>query len=904
MRRQQWIGAVYRGKRPPTVHARIMRISRRYNDLLTPEPGLPPPSSDYAVAMLDKELTDPSDRTVLRMLVSALGLVPMGTVVQLSSGEVCEVTRGSSGPLDKPKLKVVMDARGGVVTNGPEIDLGKPNPREAPRHINRVVNTDNWKKGLEGFEQLTGNAGGGSDYPPPDSAPPPPAPVPMQAPPPAPVPAWSPPAQQAAPEPAWEPVQEAPRGHRAPIELDLSPAPQASSAPASPDYSGWGDAPEPKSSSGVSQSGVSSSGISMGTSPSRVGQAMGQFLEERPPQNEEQRTVMNQGFPPKGARTAAAPVSVRRPGAAPSKVRMRPEGVAPTAEGILSTTPLVHVLVYMLDHSLTGTVVFLEGEFEHAVYFVSGVPSRVRLAYGGIRLGEALARLEQIDPSGLDALSAEAKGRGMLFGEYLVQEVGIPESVIGLGLELQLLENLAMLTNLPLESTYSYFYNVNSLENWGAGDIVLQGPLNAILTATRQWKDRSRIRATLTRIAKHPLVFFDECDFESLVLTAEEESVMAMLRTESITYEELVARNVVDEEVVNSLAYTFAVTRQFAFKGQKKGPMAALGTRPSTAKASISPPTRVQAAPKGARVGPPSLSGQGVVPPSLSSQSRQVAAAPVKPPTPAQPPAVAPPSAAAAAANASGVKRPIIRPIRPTGAGPAVSPPVSPAQVARPQPSAQAAPSAPVSRAPAVPAIPAKPLPKVPVLSDSDDDDEKTAIAARPNFQAMRNLVNRSSAKPAVEASPTSFASRPDSRQVDLDEVEIEEDGMADAERALEAMTDFRLAEAALQRGDLASAEALSEKAVEGDPGQSEYRALLVWVRSQGRPNELSAFVGEFDLLLADDPANERAHFYRAKLLKALGRAVDALAGFEDVLALNPQHREAATEVRVLRARR
>jgi hypothetical protein len=900
MRRQQWIGAVYRGKRPPTVHARIMRISRRYNDLLTPEPGLPPPTSDYAVAMLDKELTEPPDRTVLRMLVSALGLVPMGTVVQLSTGEVCEVTRGSSGPLDKPKLKVVMDARGGVVTNGPEIDLGKPNPREAPRHINRVVNTDNWKKGLEGFEQLTGNAGGGSDYPPPDSAPPPP---PVQAPAPPPVPAWSPPVQQAAPEPAWEPVQEAPRGQRAPIELDLAPAPQASAAPASPDYSGWGDAPEPKSSSGVSQSGVSSSGISMGTSPSRVGQAMGQFLEERPPQTEDQRTVMNQGFPPKGARSGAAPVSVRRPGA-PAKVRMRPEGVAPTAEGVLSTTPLVHVLVYMLDHSLTGTVVFVEGEFEHAVYFVSGVPSRVRLAYGGIRLGEALARLEQIDPAGLDALSAEAKARGVLFGEHLVQEVGIPESVIGLGLELQLLENLAMLTNLPLESTYSYFYNVNSLENWGAGDIVLQGPLNAILTATRQWKDRSRIRATLDRIAKHPLVFFDECDFESLVLTAEEESVMALLRTESVTYSDLVERNLVDEEVINSLAYTFAVTRQFAFKGQKKGPMAARGTRPQTTKPSISPPTRVQAAPKVARVGPPPLVGQGVVPPSVPSQSRQVAAAPAKPP--AQPPAIPPASAsgAAAAGNPAGVKRPIIRPIRPANAGAATPPPVSQPQVARPQPAAPVAPAAPVSRAPATPAAPAKPLPKVPVLADSDDDDEKTAIAARPNFQAMRNLVNRSSAKPAVEASPTSFASRPDSRQVDLDEVEIEEDGMADAERALEAMTDFRLAEAALQRGDLASAEALSEKAVEGDPGQSEYRALLVWVRSQSRPNELSAFVGEFDLLLADDPANERAHFYRAKLLKALGRAVDALAGFEDVLALNPQHREAATEVRVLRARR
>ena len=864
MRRQQWLGALYRGKRPPTVHARIMRIARRYNDLLTPEPGLPPPTTDFAVAQLDEELADPSDKTVLRMLVSALGLVPMGTVVQLSTGEVCEVTRGASGPLDKPKLKVVMDARGGVVANGPEIELGKPGG--PPRQINRVMSTDGWKKGLEGFRRDEGNAGGGSDYPPPDSAPPPPPKAQQQ-------PAWSPPAQAAAPlQEAWDPVQDvAARGPRAPIELGIDLAP-ASVKP--PDYSAWGDAQDTEQ---KSSSGVSSSGISMGTSPSRVGQAMGQFVHEAPTPVDDQRTVMNQGFV---AQKRAAP-PVRRPAPpaspAPTSKKMRPDGVAPTAEGVLSTTPLVHVLVYMLDHSLTGTVVFLEGEFEHAVYFVSGVPAKVRLAYGGLKLGEALARLEQLEPSGLDALSAEAKQNGMLFGRFLVENVGIPESVVALGLELQLLENLATLTNLPLESTYSYFYNVNSLDSWGAEDLALEGPLNAILTATRQWKDRARIRATLSRISKHPLVFFEECDFESLVLTGEEEAVMAVLRTESVTYSDLLERNVAEEEVVNSLAYTFAVTRQFAFKGQKKGPMAARGTRrPVVGKPSISPPTAIAQAPRGARVGAPVLSPLDAGPVS----QRQ-------PPTKNAPPPVAPPAAGA-------VKRPVIRPIRPAGAPapPAIRP------VASPQPTApQPAPA--TTRAPAVVA-----KPPIPRLEEDDDDNERTAIAARPNFAAMRPQAPRPQPKEVV-ASSTSFASRPQqSGPVDLDEVEIEEDGMAEAERALEAMTDFRLAEAALQRGDMTSAEALAEKAVEGDPQQSEYRALLIWVRSQGSPNDLAAFVGEFDLLLADDPASERGHFYRGRLLKALGRQVDALAAFEDVLTLNPQHRDAAAEVRTLRTRR
>ncbi len=877
MRRQQWLGALYRGKRPPTVHARVMRIARRYNDLLTPEPGLPPPTTDFAVGQLDEELTDPSDKTVLRMLVSALGLLPIGTVVQLSTGEVCEVTRGASGPLDKAKLKVVMDGRGGVVANGAEIDLAKPGG--APRQINRVMSTDGWKKGLDGFRRDEGNAGGGSDFPPPASSPP--AQVPA--------PAWAPPPQAAAPQGAWEPVHEAPRGVRAPIELGIDIA--ASPPAASPDYSAWGDAPENEH---KSSSGVSSSGISVGTSPSRVGLAMGKSSVAPPV--DDARTMTNPGLTGK----RPAPPG-RRPPTPPPVAKMRPEGVAPTAEGVLSTTPLVHVLVYMLDHSLTGTVVFVEGEFEHAVYFVSGVPAKVRLAYGGLKLGEALARLEQLEPSGLDALSAEAKQHGMLFGRYLVESVGIPESVLSLGLELQLLENLATLTNLPLESTYSYFYNVNSLETWGAEDLILQGPLNAILTATRQWKDRARIRATLLRVSKHPLVFFEECDFESLVLSGEEEAVMAVLRTESVTYAELLDRNVADEEVVHSLVYTFAVTRQFAFKGQKKGPMAARGTRaPVAPKHSVSPPTTVTQAPKAPRVAPPAMAD---LPPTsqLRPQVSQRAQTGSAPPSPQDARAQAVPSAQAAApAAASAVKRPVIRPIRPPSGSPA--PPIRQTSPAAPlAPAASSAPAAP-QNVPRPPAAALKQQTVPPPLED--DDDEKTAIAARPDFSALRAQVPRPERK-EVAASPTAFASRPQqSGPVDLDEVEIEEDGMAEAERALEAMTDFRLAEAALQRGDMPSAEALAEKAVEGDPSQAEYRALLIWVRSQGRPNELAEFVGEFDLLIADDPASERAHFYRGRLLKALGRQVDALAAFEDVLTLNPQHREASAEVRALRTRR
>ena len=45
--------------------------------------SIPITFEDYAVAVLASELTDPQDRSVLRMLVSALGRVPEAALDQL-----------------------------------------------------------------------------------------------------------------------------------------------------------------------------------------------------------------------------------------------------------------------------------------------------------------------------------------------------------------------------------------------------------------------------------------------------------------------------------------------------------------------------------------------------------------------------------------------------------------------------------------------------------------------------------------------------------------------------------------------------------------------------------------------------------------------------------------------------
>lgn len=129
-------------------------------------------------------------------------------------------------------------------------------------------------------------------------------------------------------------------------------------------------------------------------------------------------------------------------------------------------------------------------------------------------------------------------------------------------------------------------------------------------------------------------------------------------------------------------------------------------------------------------------------------------------------------------------------------------------------------------------------------------------------------------------------------------------DDMADAEAALEAMQSFRLAEAALQRNDVANAEKLALKAVEGDPTQADYLTLLAWVKALGNdPQKVKEAVATMSKVLIEDPSNERALLYRGKLLVRTNRLHDALNDFNELLATNPHHREAANELRTLKQR-
>jgi tetratricopeptide (TPR) repeat protein len=727
LRRRTWLGPVYWGIRPPTMHASIIAVARRYNDLLTPEPGLEPPTTDFAVATLAQELTEPQDRTVLRMLVSALDLLPKGTTVQLSTGEVAEVVRGTKGIGDRPRVRL---------QDGTEIEIGQ-DPR---RSIQRVLSVEGWLRELEARAQPTYDADD-------------PLSVPNLA-----------------------------------ASQDSGHHPSSASIP------------------------------SMGSSPSAVAEAMGRVISQSqaPPAREPERPD----------RTVFQP---RGPDDAPP-VRSVPPVREATARGTLAATPIPHVLVYMLDHGLTGSVVFegtnaTQGAPDDTMYFVRGVPAKVRITDRVSPLGEVLVELGSLTASSLSSAIAGAKRMGVLFGEYCVGHDLVTRQALAWGLETQLLRKIAHVANLAPEIEYAYYRDIDLLEAWG-GEVTVTHPLNAILASVRAWNDRGRVRATLARIEKHPLALHPDSEIGNLAVDAEERRVLDAIRGEAMPLAKLFELDLAPTEVVSSLVYTLAVTRQLAFKGQKKGPMAAVSAAwKSVAPASASMP--------------------------YANPSRSAPSAPAPTSSRSEHPR---PMARAQGTPSQG-SAPQIRPItarKPTMVG--LSPEPRTESGSRFQ----------------------KPIPRSEPPEADVDDDAKTIA-----------LVSPAALRPPKPIDGTHI---------------ISEEGLADAEAGLGAMHSFRAAEVALSRNDLAGAERHAAKALNADPENADYRSLLAWIRSHAStPTAADEAIRTLSKILIDDPSNERALYYRAKLLLRTNRLHESMHDFEELLATNPTHKDASAEAQRLR---
>jgi putative nucleotidyltransferase with HDIG domain len=153
------------GRRSPSLAARIVSVADCFDAVTSKRSYRKPEERRQALSLLQAGAGRAFDPRVVRTFVRMVGIFPIGSLVQLSSGEVAVVVRNHERLLARPTVRLVLDAMANA-TDPEEIDLSEVDRNGDYRYtVIRSVDPDDI-----GIDMLSLLASGRFDVPPPVEA--------------------------------------------------------------------------------------------------------------------------------------------------------------------------------------------------------------------------------------------------------------------------------------------------------------------------------------------------------------------------------------------------------------------------------------------------------------------------------------------------------------------------------------------------------------------------------------------------------------------------------------------------------------------------------------------------------------------------------------------------------------
>jgi tetratricopeptide (TPR) repeat protein len=561
---------------------------------------------------------------------------------------------------------------------------------------------------------------------------------------------------------------------------------------------------------------------------------------------------------------------------------------APTANGTLAKTPLVHLLLYMLDKKLSGTLELLAPDKRSAsIIFVAGQPAKVRTSESVAFLGRVLHELgfvseEQLTRSLADLAKQKAVGR-RLHGELLEGQGVIDEAQLQKGLNEQVVRKLSHAAAMPPDTAYGYFDGFDGLATWGGEPGAGVDPYGILWSMLREHPPWDHVQAALQKLGSSVLRARG-AEVPRLGLTGEEHKVVGLMRERPLAVADMARAAQLNERTGQLLAYLLLVAKQ----------VDVLAAEP---RASSRPP----------------------------APGRRLS----RPPTPFAMRTPGAPEAARAATPTAAAARPsnpreIARPSTPMESSGRTS--------SLPQVRTSVPPGGRVSVLPVPPGL-------SPQLSERwKEISDRAGTIDRADYFSMLDIARNATTEevesayfalakiwhpdrlppelnPVRDACSRVFARMSEARATLTDAKQRERymklmaDGSGSPEaqetvaRVVDASTAFQKAEVCFKRSDLAQAETFCLRALELDDSQPDYHALLAWLlalkpENQGGDATLVS-IRILDKAIKMSDRCEKGYFYRGMLYKRLGKHDMATRDFKQASELNPRNIDAAREVRL-----
>jgi tetratricopeptide (TPR) repeat protein len=528
---------------------------------------------------------------------------------------------------------------------------------------------------------------------------------------------------------------------------------------------------------------------------------------------------------------------------------------APAASGTLGKTPFLHLVLYALEQKLSGTMELFSPDRQTAVVlFADGKPAKVRTSEPVAYLGRVLQELgflseEQLSRSLADLARQKTAGP-CLHGQVLLASGAVDADRLRAGLVDQIGRKLRHVAVLPPDTAYAYFEGFDGLRGWGGDEVSGTDPFPYLRGMLRENVLADPMKAALDRVSASPLRLARDSEVARLGLPKEEAAAIELLKLRPLRLTELGKAGRLDEGSVEQLGYLLLLTKQVDVlrPTETVPPARGRSSRPAA------PPSSVSAIPARPVTTPP------------------VVAAPKAPATPTSPPAAPP-------ASLTGELAERWREITDRAAT--------------------------IDRADY--------FMMLELARDATREQVESAFLALAKRWHPDRLPPELA--PVRDACSRVFGRMSEARSTLADDehraryMRLLAEGSGTPEmqesvaKVLEAARDFQKAEIRFKRNDLVEAETYCRQAMEADPTQPDYLAMLAWLtalkpESQSVDKTLEC-IKMLDRAVAMSERCERALFSRAMLYKRLGKGDLATKDFKRVVDLNPRNIDAAREVRL-----
>jgi hypothetical protein len=572
------LGPLHGGERSASIAARIVAAAHRFNALLTPDPAsvalLTP---DEAVTVIESEARDAEDRAVVALLVGAIGLFPTGTAVELSSGEIGIVVKSPSHPAEyvRPIVRIVWRGSGQPVDPPQDVDLGADPGRVVTRIVTAVddrlsaCRVQLLAKATRPTLPTRLERARTAPRARTDSDPPTPRTLDADA------------ARRADREP---PPMSREERRTQPVSSGPPPAtmPASRSAPPISRRLPWtsllvdGQHPsvptEPPSTerrtiraSGPLPSSIPPSLTRSSTLPSMAAVRPNAGARERP-----SAPAPASSAPPRPDGGSAPPTepgssTERMPSTISGIFSLITKNVAATARGTLNKTPLAHLIVYVLDRRLTGTLVLTptdEISMQLGIYFDRGVPLRIWIPPGVAPLTKMLVRLGHMQAPMLDdpMLSLVGEHEAALEAE-LLRHGWASAAQVAEARALQLRQGIEFLFRLSAQAKYAFFADTDLVEGHAGAIFGRVSPLELVVAGLRARGEDPAMQRLLERLGAAPLRLATGARADGFGFELDESSAFEAIALSAPSLAELTQNPLIDVAAARRVVYVLLLTR-------------------------------------------------------------------------------------------------------------------------------------------------------------------------------------------------------------------------------------------------------------------------------------------------------------------------------------------------------